>query len=95
MANLLTDILTTAAYTVTGSFATITGMTDTVSIDGPGSVILIQAALTPDSSGSGDECAEYRLTVDGSPVGPVLSAFSDDIDNVGGRSQCWQSYVRG
>ena len=75
MANLLTDLSLTSAYTVTGSFAVITGMTTTVTIAGTGSVVLLAMTLNPELVS--DECAEYRFTHDGARVGPVVSSFVD------------------
>ena len=84
MANLLTDLSLTSAYTVTGSFAVITGMTTTVTIAGTGSVVLLAMTLNPELVS--DECAEYRFTHDGSRVGPVVSSFVDATNEGTGRS---------
>ena len=84
MANLLTDLSLTSAYTVTGSFAVITGMTTTVTIAGTGSVVLLAMTLNPELVS--DECAEYRFTHDGARVGPVVSSFVDATDEGSGRS---------
>ena len=85
MANLLTDLTLTSAHTVGASFADIAGMSDTVTIAGTGSVVILLMSLNPEL-GSADECAEYRFTHDGSRVGPEVSAFIDSTDEGTGRT---------
>lgn len=80
MASLLADIELTSAHTLTGSFADITGMTATVAIAGTGSVVLLLMSLNGDASDNNDETGEYRFTVDGSPVGAVITSFKDGTD---------------
>jgi hypothetical protein len=77
MANLLTDFTLTSAYTVTGTWADITGMSDTVTIAGTGSIVILMMSLNPEAPGT-RETAEYRFTSGGSPVGPEASARSDE-----------------
>lgn len=85
MANLLTDLTLTSAYTVTGSFADIADMSDTVTIAGTGSVVILMMSLNPELTSS-DECAEYRFTHDGARVGPEISSFVDSTDEGSGRT---------
>ncbi len=85
MANLLTDLTLSSAYTVTGSFADIAGMSDTVTIAGTGSVVILMMSLNGEMGG-GDKCAEYRFTHDGARVGPEVSSFADDTDEGTGRT---------
>jgi len=85
MANLLTDLILTTAYTVTGSFADIADMSDTVTIAGTGSVVILMMSLNPEMP-SNDECAEYRFTHDGARVGPEVSSFADSTDEGTGRT---------
>ncbi len=87
MSNLLTDIVLTSSDTFGGTFADITGMSDTVAIAGTGSVVILMTSNIPvlSGGGGGDACAEYRFTVDGSPVGPELSASADTSSEYSGR----------
>lgn len=85
MANLLTDLTLTSAHTFTGSFADITGMSDSVTIAGPSSVVILMTSNIPAKVDGGDACIEYRFTVDGSPVGPELSALHDTNSEFSGR----------
>jgi len=86
VANLLTNLALTSAFTVTGSFTVITGMTTTVTIAGTGSVVFLMMTLNPDMGDNSDECAEYRFTHDGARVGPVVSSFKDATNEGTGRS---------
>lgn len=86
MANLLTDLVLTSDDTFGGTFADILGMSDTVSIVGTSSVVILMTSNVPANKvDAGDVCPEYRFTVDGSPVGPELSAFHDTDSEFSGR----------
>jgi len=84
MANLLTDLILTSAYVYTGTFADITGMSDTVSIKDTESVVLLMTSNVPAENVVADLCVEYRFTVDGSPVGGELSSMLDANDEFSG-----------
>ncbi len=79
MANLLTDLSLTSAHDFTAdTFEDITGMSDTVTIAGTGSVVLLMMSLTPtQAAGTGDSCVDLRFTEGGSQVGAIRSAFAD------------------
>lgn len=79
--NLLATIDLTSAGTGTGSWAVVPGMTATVDIAGIDSVVVMSAQIQMLSE-SADTTGDFRFTVDGSPVGPVVPAFTD---NIGGR----------
>ena len=85
MSNLLTDLTLTSAHTVGASFADIAGMSDTVTIAGTGSVVILMMSLNPEMTAT-DECAEYRFTHDGARVGPEVSSFVDASDEGSGRT---------
>ena len=85
MSNLLTDLTLTSAHIIGASFADIAGMSDTVTIAGTGSLVILMMSLEGDSGG-GDKCAEYRFTHDGARVGPEVSSFADSTDELSGRT---------
>jgi len=85
VANLLIDISTSSAHAVGGSWADITGMSATVPVVGPSSVVILSFALNPNFPG-GDRCAEFRFTEAGSRVGPEVSSFVDRGEGGSGRS---------
>ncbi len=82
MANLLTDLSLTSAHDFTAdTFEDITGMSDTVTIAGTGSVVLLMMSLTPtQAAGTGDSCVDLRFTEGGSQVGAIMSVFADSDD---------------
>lgn len=84
MANLLTDLILTSAYVYTGTFADITGMSDTVSIKDTGSVVILMTSNVAAENVAADLCVEYRFTVDGSPVGGELSSLLDSPSEFSG-----------
>ncbi len=86
MSNLLTDLTLTSAHTIGASFADIAGMSDTVTIAGTGSVVILMMSLNPEMVSASDECAEYRFTHDGARVGPEISSFVDAADEGTGRT---------
>ena len=73
--NILTDITSTTTDTFTGSFTDIDELSHAPTVAGTASVCLMIAQVPFDLIG--DETAEVRFTVDGSPVGPTLTAFQD------------------
>ena len=85
MANLLIDKGLNTAYTVTGSWDDITDMSQSVTIAGTGSVVILMMSLQPQLTDD-DECAFYRFTHDGNPVGPVLSSWAEALDGGSGRT---------
>lgn len=86
MANLLIDLSLTSAHAVGATFADITGMSATVSVNGPGSVVILMMGLNPIMDTTGDDCADYRFTHDGAAVGPIVSGFKDQVDKGSGRT---------
>ncbi len=78
MANLLTDISLTSAHSFTGTFGDIAGMSDSVTVAGPGSVVILMMSLTPAQDPSGDACMDFRFTEGGSQVGAIVSGFADN-----------------
>lgn len=87
MANLLIDLTLVTADTFGGTFADIAGMAPAaVPVAGPNSVVILMTSNVPAPQDTGeDACAEYRFTVDGSPVGPELSALNDTPSEYSGR----------
>lgn len=81
--NLLTTIDLTSAGTGTGSWADVPGMTTSPDIAGTGSVVILVAQLQIITAAL-DLTADFRFTVDGSPVGPVMPAFADGVNQANG-----------
>jgi hypothetical protein len=85
MANLLTDLILTTAHVYTDTFADITGMSDVVSIESPGSVVILMTSNVPAENFGGDQpCIEYQFTVDGSPVGGELCSHIGAFPSLSG-----------
>jgi hypothetical protein len=90
VANLLADIELTSSHSLTGSWATITGMTTTVTIAGTASVVFLIMSLNGDMGDTADECGEYRFTVDASATGsPVRTSFKDSTDEGNSCTMVW------
>jgi hypothetical protein len=84
--NLLTDVTLSpplSTQSVTGSWATITGLSDTKNVASASSVLILIGTMQMEMT-STDECAGYRLTVDGTPVGGQLIKFADAADEGNG-----------
>jgi hypothetical protein len=85
MANLLTDLTLSTAHTIGGTFADIADMSDTVTIAGTGSVVILMMSLNQQMLAL-DDCAEFRFTHDGARVGPEISSLADQVDEGTGRT---------
>ena len=80
MPEILGTVESVSADSSTGSFTQVDDMTLTVTVAGTGSVILLVAHVTIAAGGSSDIGAEFRLTEGGSPVGAVMGAVNDGVD---------------
>ncbi len=78
---ILANINVISAATATGSWANVTDMSiSSVTIGATGNVVLLMAQMQLDPAG--DNCAEFRFTVNGSPTNsPIGTAFSDTTTN--------------
>ena len=83
MANLLINKILTSAFTVPATFGDIADMSETVTIVGTGSMVILMMSLNPEMN-SNDACAEYRFTHDGAQVGPALSCTMDEVNEGSG-----------
>ena len=77
---LLTDVRTQNSATCPGSWANIADFSVSgKTVQGTDSVVILMFSLQLNPAG--DNCADFRFTVNGTPVGPILSAFSDGSSN--------------
>ncbi len=81
--NLLVDVDQTGEVLAEAAWADLSGMTGSPTVQGTGSVCLLICHMTIEDA-TGDECMDVRMLVDGSPVGPVMSCFSDASDEANG-----------
>lgn len=80
--NLLTDISSSASHTIAGTYSNVgTGaneLEETVTIAGTGSIVILMTTLGIRNTSISDSSALFRMTHDGSHVGPELVTFSDN-----------------
>ncbi len=77
---ILTEVRNQNSATCPGSWANIADFSATgKTVAGTDSVVLFFFSLQLDPAG--DNCAEFRFYVNGSPVGPICTAFSDSSSN--------------
>lgn len=82
---LLTDITVADEQTVPATFADIPSMSQVVTVNGTGSVVILIATVTLKASAATDEGAQFRFTHDGSFVGPdCVNATKDEVDEGNG-----------
>lgn len=79
--NILANINVASPATCTGSWANVTDMSiGSVTVQSTSSVLILMAQVQLDPAG--DNCAEFRFTVNGSPTNsPIGTAFSDTTTN--------------
>ncbi len=83
--NLLVDIDQTGEVASPGTWADLSGMTGTPTVQGTGSVCLIICSMTIEDGGTADESFHFRVLVDGSPVGPLpMGCLSDNASEANG-----------
>lgn len=79
-AAILTEVRNQNPATCPGSWANIADFSvSSITVQATNSVVLLMFQLQLDPAG--DNCAEFRFTVNGTPVGPVCTAFSDGSSN--------------
>jgi len=86
--NILVDLELTSSDSGSSGWTDIADMSAAAVVAGAGSVLLIIGTVMPEMTSS-DETAAYRLTVDGSPVGPQPSKFVDNEDEGNGVCLAW------
>lgn len=85
MVSLHANAAPTDAYTWTGSFADVTGYSETVTIGSATSVVLIFAMLNIDLL-MGESTGAARFTRGGSPIGPEINICMEDATDEGSTS---------
>lgn len=75
-ANLLSKITSIASGSLSGSFADVGGLVDTVSVASTGSILIFASGISPNGQ-SGDDTGEFRIGDGGVEEGPSQLVFHD------------------
>ncbi len=81
LVNLLTQIVSVAADTLTAAYTDIVDLVDTVNVDGPGSVLVFAASVPLDPSA--DDTGAFRFHENAVGEGPEQYIFTDENDPQG------------
>jgi len=85
--NLLTAQTSQAADLLTTSYTDVVGLTDTVTVDGTGSVLIFGACAVVEHST--DHCGAFRFYEDSTGEGPEITVGSDTTNEGCGHSVYW------
>lgn len=84
MANLLIDKSLTSVSVFGGTFADITGFSQSVTVAGTGSVVILMMSVNPQQEVLADASVDFRFTSGGSQVGPIMTRFLDTNSELNG-----------